>query len=142
MRPIVIRAGQMSALKRDLEMRWLIEQLQTRYPAFAGLPQARREEEVQTGVAAASSFGLTSDEFLSFLSFEQTHGSGYWRRPEFDWALKILSDQAVSPDQKMRNLKNATIRLLLAEEDRLAEKERVREIEAAAAMEQAEGENA
>lgn len=111
--PLVIRKEQMAALQLDFDIRWYVRQLAELYPDFAAAPAAQRHQWVREGIRRANAWELNRSEFFQFLCFEQTCSPGCVDLPSFDWARQILSDKSQGSADRMKRLRQRTIRRLL-----------------------------
>ena len=108
-----IRQSQMDALQRDSDERFCERELCALYPDFAGLAGAERYQLVSAGIKRAIAFRLTRLEYLTFLCFEQTFYPDCLEEPEFTWARQVLIDSKRGPAERMKRLRQKTVKRLL-----------------------------
>jgi hypothetical protein len=128
--PLVIRRNQLAEMQLASDVRWYESQLANTYPAFAAASAAQRNEWVTGGIRRATAAGLLRPEIFQFLCFEQTFAPNCLEQPSFDWARRLLEQSGTSAE-RMKSLRQETIRRLLELEAR-------QEAEKAAAAAEAE----
>jgi hypothetical protein len=116
--PLVIRKEQFAALQLRSDVRWYEGQLAELYPPFAAAPHAQRLEWINGGLQRASAAGLGRPDFFQFLCFEQTFSPGCIEESPFEWARSILTEPGKSSADRIKRLRQETIRHLLEIEAR------------------------
>src|SRR5437764_4382113 len=111
--PLVIRRNQLAALQLASDVRWYENQLAATYPAFAAASAAQRNEWVAGGIRRATAVGLVRPEIFQFLCFEQAIAPNCLDQPAFDWARRLLEQPGKTPAERMKSLRQETIRRLL-----------------------------
>jgi hypothetical protein len=115
---MTIRQAQFDMLQRESDIRWYDQQLEALYPQFAAAPAALRREWIDAGLRRAAAYGLQRPEHFQFLCLEQTFAPGSLDTPAFEWAHRILSEPAVSSAERVKRLRQESIRHLLDVEAR------------------------
>jgi len=128
----VIRKEQMTALQLDSDVRWYECQIADLYPSFAAASFAQRRQWINGGIQRALAAGLTRLEFLQFLCFEQTFSPGCLEKPSFEWACRILAEPGKTSAERIKRLRQESIRHLLdieAREQQAGEASAAEEVE-------------
>ncbi len=125
---LTIRQAQFDALQRESDIGWYDQQLEALYPQFAQAPATQRREWIDAGLRRAAAYGLHRPEHFQFLCFEQTFAPGSLDTPAFEWAQRILSEPAVSSSERVKRLRQQSIRHLLDVE---AREEEIAQLQAA-----------
>ena len=111
--PLVIRREQFAALQLASDVRWYESQLMDTYPTFAAASAAERSEWINGGIRRASAAGLSRPDIFQFLCFEQTFAPNCLEQPSFEWARRLLDQPGKSSADRMKSLRQETIRRLL-----------------------------
>jgi hypothetical protein len=113
----------MAALQVGSDIRWYDRALADLYPPFAAAPFAQRRQWIQEGILRASGFDLNRSEILQFLCFEQTFTPGCLDTPSFAWARRILAEPGKPSADRVKLLRQQSIRRLLETEARESQTE-------------------
>jgi len=115
---LVIRAEQFEALQFESDLRWYANQLAGLYPSFAEASHTQRLQSVKDGIRRASAFGLQRPDFLQYLCFEQTFSHHWMEDATFQWARRILGEPGRSSGERVKKLRQQSIRYLVEIEAR------------------------
>ncbi|WP_089727580.1 hypothetical protein [Candidatus Thiosymbion oneisti] len=101
-----ISAAQFEALKavpRQAFIKRTIARLEERIPAFLnGLSPAQANHRVDTCIARAESYGLTTEhQIWSFIAIQATLGLAFDKDPKFADVVEELQDDDLMPDQRI-----------------------------------------
>ena len=110
---LTIRQAQFDQMQRESDIRWYDQQLAGLYPGFADASSAQRREWIDAGLRRASRFGLQRADCFQFLCFEQTFTPGTIDEASFAWARDILQDRESKPTERMKRLRQESIKRLL-----------------------------
>ncbi len=110
---LVIRQRQLAALQFDTDLRWYQRRLAELYPDFAVATVAQQHDWIVQSLQRARDAGLTRLEYFQFLCFEQTFAPASLADPSLDWAHLLLTEADKSPGDRMKQLRQETIRRLL-----------------------------
>lgn len=116
--PLLIRKEQFEVLQMDSDLRWYERELVKHYPSFAEAPCAQRLKWVRDAVQRGLGHGVTRADLLQYLCFEQTFPYDALQNPEFEWARRILSDPELTSGDRVKRLRQQSIRCLLELEAR------------------------
>lgn len=110
---LVIRQPQLAALQFDTDLRWYQRRLAELYPDFAAATVAQQHGWIVQSLQRARDAGLTRLEYFQFLCFEQTFSPASLADPSLDWARLLLTDADKSPGDRMKGVRQETIRRLI-----------------------------
>ncbi len=115
---LVIRKKQFEAFQLDSDVRWYESQLAELYPTFARASNAHRLQCVKGGIKRGLAFGLDRPDFLQYLCFEQTFSQDWMENPTLEWARRVLAEPGRSSAERIKSLRQQSIRYLLEIEAR------------------------
>lgn len=110
---LVIRQPQLAALQFDTDLRWYQRRLAELYPDFAAATVARQHDWIVQSLQRARDAGLTRLEYFQFLCFEQTFAPASLADPALDWARLLLTEADKTPGDRIKQLRQETIRRLI-----------------------------
>lgn len=110
---LVIRQPQLAALQFDTDLRWYQRRLAELYPDFAAATVAQQHGWIVQSLQRARDAGLTRLEYFQFLCFEQTFSPASLADPSLDWAHLLLTEADKSPGDRMKGVRQETIRRLI-----------------------------